>query len=99
MEIESTGTPMLYFGFTVLVLILLAVDFFVLKTQGSHRVRFHLLKYGLAIILMVIGVKMLLLDIYKVPVWIALGLVALILIVSVVASLLIPRPFSTNRPQ
>src|SRR5512147_1244597 len=38
MIIESTGTPALYLGFTVLVIVLLAVDFFVLKTRGAHRV-------------------------------------------------------------
>jgi tellurite resistance protein TerC len=35
---------------------------------------------------MFIGVKMLLLDVYKIPVGIALGIVALILLVSVAAS-------------
>ena len=53
--------------------------------------RFHLLKYGLAIILMFIGVKMLLLDVYKIPVAIALGIVGLILLASVVASLATSR--------
>jgi tellurite resistance protein TerC len=38
MTIESIGTPALYLGFTLLVIVLLAVDFAVLKTQGSHRV-------------------------------------------------------------
>ncbi|MEQ1879917.1 MAG: hypothetical protein ABL878_02990, partial [Burkholderiales bacterium] len=38
MNIESIGTPALYLGFTLLVIVLLAVDFLVLKTQGSHRV-------------------------------------------------------------
>ena len=38
MIIESTGTPILYLGFTLLVIVLLAVDFFVLKAQGAHRV-------------------------------------------------------------
>ena len=38
MIIESTGTPTLYLGFTLLVIILLAADFLVLKTQGAHRV-------------------------------------------------------------
>src|SRR5512135_2203346 len=38
MIIESTGTPMLYLGFTLLVIVLLAVDFFVLRAQGAHRV-------------------------------------------------------------
>ena len=38
MIIESTGTPVLYLGFTLLVIALLAVDFFVLKAQGAHQV-------------------------------------------------------------
>jgi tellurite resistance protein TerC len=55
--------------------------------------RFHLLKYGLAVILMFIGVKMLLLDVYKIPVGIALGIVGLILLASVAASLATRRRF------
>ena len=38
--------------------------------------RFSLLKYGLAIVLMFIGVKMLLIDIYKIPVGFSLAVVA-----------------------
>jgi tellurite resistance protein TerC len=38
-----------------------------------------------------IGVKMLLLDVYKIPVWIALGIVLLILLASVGASLVTSR--------
>ena len=37
-EIIHTGTPILYLGFSVLVVALLLVDFWVLKAQGSHRV-------------------------------------------------------------
>jgi len=40
---------------------------------------------------MFMGAKMLLLDAYKIPVGIALGIVGLILLVSVAASLVIPR--------
>jgi len=47
---------------------------------------FHLLHYGLALILVFVGVKMLLVNVYKIPVGIALGVVACILTVSVVAS-------------
>ena len=36
--IDSVGTPALYFGFTVLVIIMLAVDFVALRVQGSHKV-------------------------------------------------------------
>ncbi len=38
MTLDTIGTPTLYLGFTLLVAVLLAVDFVVLKAQGSHRV-------------------------------------------------------------
>jgi tellurite resistance protein TerC len=57
--------------------------------------RFHLLSYGLAVILMFIGVKMLIIDYYKIPVFLALGVVIGLLCASIVASLLIkPRSHS-----
>ena len=52
---------------------------------------FHYLHYGLSAILVFVGVKMLLADIYKVPIGIALGVVAGILLLSVIASLARPR--------
>jgi tellurite resistance protein TerC len=54
--------------------------------------RFHLLKYGLAFILIFIGIKMLLLDVYKIPVGFALSVVGIVLAVSMVASLYLTRP-------
>ncbi len=54
--------------------------------------RFHLLKYGLAFILVFIGIKMLLLDVYKIPVGFALSVVGIVLLTSMVASLYITRP-------
>ena len=38
MTIESIGTPMLYLGFTLLVVVLLTVDFVVLRAKGAQRV-------------------------------------------------------------
>jgi len=49
--------------------------------------RFSLLKYGLAVVLMFIGVKMLLIDLYKIPVGFSLAVVAVIIGASVWASL------------
>ena len=49
--------------------------------------RFVLLKYGLALILLFIGTKMLLIDIYKIPIAVSLGVVAVILIGSMLLSL------------
>jgi tellurite resistance protein TerC len=54
--------------------------------------RFHLLKYGLAFILVFIGIKMLLLDIYKIPIGFALAVVGIVLVTSVVGSLWVTRP-------
>jgi tellurite resistance protein TerC len=52
---------------------------------------FHFLHYGLSAILVFVGAKMLLSDIYKIPVGVALGVVACILIISVIASLALPQ--------
>lgn len=50
--------------------------------------RFAFLKYGLAVILIFIGTKMLLIDLVKIPIGYSLGTVALILISSVILSIL-----------
>jgi tellurite resistance protein TerC len=52
---------------------------------------FHFLHYGLAVILSFIGVKMLISNFVHLPTWIALGVVALVLALSVVASLVFPK--------
>jgi tellurite resistance protein TerC len=49
---------------------------------------FHYLHLGLSSILVFIGAKMLLADIYRIPIVVALSVVAGILVISVVASLL-----------
>ena len=54
--------------------------------------RFHYLHYGLAAILVFVGIKMLLVDVYKIPIGIALSVVAGILLLSVLASLVRRRP-------
>lgn len=49
---------------------------------------FHYLHYGLAAILIFVGAKMLVSNYYPIPTWIALGVVAGVLLISVLASLL-----------
>jgi tellurite resistance protein TerC len=57
---------------------------------------FHYLPYGLSFILAFVGIKMLLVDIYKIPIGMALGTVAGVLVVSVIASPLFPpKPEAT----
>ena len=49
--------------------------------------RFSLLKYGLALVLIFIGAKMLLIDLVKIPVFLSLGVVATIIASAIVLSL------------
>jgi tellurite resistance protein TerC len=62
--------------------------FFMLEGAAE---RFHLLSYGLASVLLFIGAKMLIAGVWKMPIGIALGVVAFLIGASMVASLLI-RP-------
>jgi tellurite resistance protein TerC len=48
--------------------------------------KFHLLSYGLAIVLSFIGVKMMLIDIYKIPVMVSLGVVVVVLALTMILS-------------
>jgi tellurite resistance protein TerC len=48
--------------------------------------RFHLLTYGLGVILVFVGAKMLIVDWIKIPVAVSLASVGIILLVSVIAS-------------
>jgi len=52
---------------------------------------FHHLHYGLAAILGFVGVKMLLSDIYKIPIGITLGVIVGTLALSIIASLVWPK--------
>jgi tellurite resistance protein TerC len=59
--------------------------------EGLMRL-FHYLHYGLSLILIFIGAKLLLSEIYHIPMGISLGVVGGLLLLSVVASLLWPKP-------
>jgi tellurite resistance protein TerC len=52
---------------------------------------FHYLKIGLAVVLTFVGMKMLLAEIYPVPIGIALSVIGVVLLLSVVASMLWPK--------
>src|SRR5687768_8898141 len=54
--------------------------------------KFHYLKVGLAFVLLFVGAKMLIMDFYKIPIVVSLGVVAGILVLSVVISVLKPPP-------
>jgi tellurite resistance protein TerC len=53
---------------------------------------FHYLHYGLSVILIFIGAKMLATNFLTIPIGVALGVVAGILLISIVLSLVFPKP-------
>ncbi len=54
--------------------------------------RFRYLNFGLAAVLIYVGVKMTLSDVYKIPTYVSLGIIVTILGIAVVASLRRPKP-------
>jgi len=78
-----TQDPFIVLTSNVFAILGLRAMFFLLQAVAS---RFHLLNYGLAVILVFIGGKMMLIDIYKIPVAVSLGVVVGILAVTMVWS-------------
>ena len=54
--------------------------------------KFHLLKYGLSVILVFVGIKMVIVEWYHVPILVSLGVIVGVLATSIIASLIIPAP-------
>jgi tellurite resistance protein TerC len=82
-----TMDPFIVLTSNVFAILGLRAMYFMLA--GMHE-RFHLLSYGLAIVLVFIGTKMLLLDVYKIPVTWSLGFTVVVLAVTMILSLRIP---------
>ncbi|VXB41301.1 conserved hypothetical protein; putative inner membrane protein, part of terminus [Luteimonas sp. 9C] len=82
-----TTDPFIVLTSNVFAVLGLRAMFFMLAGMAD---RFHLLPYGLAVVLVFIGAKMLLIDVYKIPVLWSLGVVAVILAVTVALSLARP---------
>ena len=82
-----TSDPFIVLTSNVFAVLGLRAMFFLLAGMAD---RFHLLPYGLALVLAFIGSKMLLIDVVKIPVLVSLGVVVAIIAVTVVASLLRP---------
>ena len=82
-----THDPFIVFTSNVFAILGLRALYFALA--GIMQL-FHHLHYGLSAILVFVGLKMLLADIYKIPIEIALGVVAGILLLSVIASVVRP---------
>lgn len=88
-----TMDPFIVLTSNVFAILGLRAMYFLLA--GMHE-RFHLLSYGLAIVLVFIGTKMLLIDVYKIPVAWSLAFTLVVLAVTMVLSIKIPP---RGRPQ
>lgn len=83
-----TTDPFIVLTSNIFAILGLRAMYFMLSDVAD---RFSLLKYGLAAVLMFVGVKMLLLDVYKIPTLVSLAVVASLITASVVASLYVTR--------
>ena len=83
-----TSDPFIVFTSNMFAILGLRALYFLLADIAG---RFHLLKYGLAMVLVFIGAKMLIMPWYHMPVHISLSVVATLIAGSVVASLYATR--------
>ena len=83
-----TQDPFLVYTSNVFAILGLRALYFLL---AGAMTKFHYLKLGLSAILGFVGVKMLVADVFKIPVALSLGIIAGVLIVAVVASLMRAR--------
>ena len=86
-----TREPFIVFTSNVFAILGLLSMYFML---GGAVERFHLLRYGLAVVLVFVGLKMVWLDAWyggKFPIGISLAIIGAVLAASIVASLTLPR--------
>ena len=83
-----TTDPFIVFTSNMFAILGLRALYFLLVDVAD---RFHLLKYGLAMVLTFIGVKMLIMPWYHIPVQASLTVVAVLIAASCIASLIVTR--------
>jgi tellurite resistance protein TerC len=91
-----TRDPFIVFTSNVCAILGLRALYFLL--EGMIRL-FRYLDEGLAVILVFIGVKMLLSEFYEIPVWVALGFVAVVLAIAITLSLVVKEAKAHADPQ
>lgn len=83
-----TQEPFIVYSSNVFAILGLRALYFLLA-DVIHR--FHYLKVGLSVVLVFVGLKMLAVDVYKVPIGVSLGVIVLVLGASTAASWFWPR--------
>lgn len=84
-----TNDPFIVLTSNVFAILGLRAMYFLLAAVAN---KFHLLNYGLALILVFIGANMCLIDVYKIPVLFSLGVVVVILILTMILSVRTAKP-------
>jgi tellurite resistance protein TerC len=84
-----TNDPFIVLTSNVFAILGLRAMYFLLAAVAN---KFHLLNYGLALILVFIGAKMCLIDVYKIPVLFSLGVVVAILVLTMILSMRTAKP-------
>lgn len=79
-----TSDPFIVFTSNIFAILGLRALYFLLADMAD---RFHLLKYGLAVVLMFVGTKMLIVEWFKIPVATSLAVVVAVLGISILLSL------------
>ncbi|MDP2154159.1 MAG: TerC family protein [Methylotenera sp.] len=83
-----TNDPFIVFTSNIFAILGLRALYFLLADMAE---RFHLLKFGLALVLIFVGTKMLVVEWFKIPVAVSLGVVVSVLGTSMLLSLLATR--------
>ena len=83
-----TNDPFIVFTSNIFAILGLRALYFLLADMAE---RFHLLKFGLAVVLMFVGTKMLIVEWFKIPVAVSLGVVVAVIGTSILLSLIATR--------
>ena len=89
-----TSDPFIVLTSNIFAILGLRAMYFLLAAMAA---KFHLLSYGLAVILAFIGTKMLLIDVYKIPVLVSLGVVIGILAITMIWSVKTAPKIETSK--
>ena len=88
-----TTDPFLVYTSNVFAILGLRSLYFLLADVVT---KFRFLKIGLSVILVFVGVKMLIVDIYHIPIVLSLGVIASVLAISIIASWIFPEAAETE---
>lgn len=86
-----TTDPFIVLTANLMAILGLRAMFFLLSGAAS---KMHYLPYGLGIILVFIGFKMLMLDVFHMPIWISLGFIIVVLAITAILSIRHSKKFN-----